>query len=30
MKLPCADRAVIEKTKIRDYHLLTTHPVGRF
>jgi hypothetical protein len=30
MKLPAADRAVIEAAKIRDYLLSTSHPVGRF
>jgi len=30
MKLPAAERAVIELAKIRDYLLSTSHPVGRF
>jgi hypothetical protein len=30
MKLPNADRALIEPTKIRDYLLSRSHPVGRF
>ena len=30
MKLPAAERAVIESAKIRDYLLSTSHPVGRF
>lgn len=30
MKLPVAERAVIEPAKIRDYLLSTSHPVGRF
>ena len=30
MKLPGAERAVIEPAKIRDYLLSTSHPVGRF
>ena len=30
MKLPGAQRAVIEAAKIRDYLLSTSHPVGRF
>ena len=30
MKLPAAERAVIEPAKIRDYLLWTSHPVGRF
>lgn len=30
MKLPGAQRAVIETAKIRDYLLSTSHPVGRF
>lgn len=30
MTLPNADRAVIDETKIRDYLLSDTHPVGRF
>ena len=30
MKLPEAERAVIEPAKIRDYLLSTSHPVGRF
>jgi hypothetical protein len=28
--LPNADNAIIEPTKVRDYLLSTTHPVGRF
>ncbi len=30
MKLPAAERSVIEAAKIRDYLLSTSHPVGRF
>ena len=30
MKLPAAERAVVEPAKIRDYLLSTSHPVGRF
>jgi hypothetical protein len=30
MIIPNADRATIEATKIRDYLLSATHPVGRF
>lgn len=30
MKLPCADQAVIEPTKLHGYVLSTDHPVGRF
>ena len=30
MNLPNVDRAVIDPTKIRDYLLSTSHPVGRF
>ncbi len=30
MKLPAAERAVIEAAKIRDYLLSSSHPVGRF
>ena len=30
MKLPAAERAVIEPAKIRDYLLSTSPPVGRF
>ena len=30
MKLPCADEAVIEVAKLRDYLLSPAHPVGRF
>lgn len=30
MKLPAAERAVIEPAKIRDYLLSNSHPVGRF
>ena len=30
MKLPEAQRAVIAPTKIRDYLLSTSHPIGRF
>jgi hypothetical protein len=28
--LPNADNAIIEPSKIRDYLLSATHPVGRF
>jgi len=30
MKLPAAERAVIEPAKIQNYLLSTSHPVGRF
>ena len=30
MKLPAAERAIIEPAKIRDYLLSPSHPVGRF
>ncbi|HET9482161.1 MAG TPA: adhesin, partial [Candidatus Polarisedimenticolia bacterium] len=30
MRLPGADRAVIESAKVRDYLLSSVHPVGRF
>ncbi|HEY6559309.1 MAG TPA: hypothetical protein VI072_18620 [Polyangiaceae bacterium] len=30
MRLPSADRAVVEGAKVRDYLLSPTHPVGRF
>ncbi len=30
MKLPAAERAVIEPAKIRNYLLSASHPVGRF
>jgi len=30
MKLPAAERAVIEPARIWDYLLSTSHPVGRF
>ena len=30
MKLPSAERAVVEPEKVRDYLLSPTHPVGRF
>ena len=30
MKLPGADRAVIEPAKLREYLLSATHPIGRF
>jgi hypothetical protein len=30
MKIPQAERAVIEPAKIRHYLLSTSHPVGRF
>jgi hypothetical protein len=30
VRLPNADRAVVEDAKIRDYLLSPTHPVGRF
>ena len=30
MKLPSADRAIVEDAKIRDYLLSPSHPVGRF
>ena len=30
MRLPEADRAVIDAAKIRDYLLAPSHPVGRF
>lgn len=30
MKLPGAERAIIDPRKLRDYALSRTHPVGRF
>ena len=30
MRLPNAERAVVDEAKVRDYLLSTTHPVGRF
>lgn len=30
MKLPVADRVVIDERKVRDYLLARGHPVGRF
>jgi hypothetical protein len=30
MKMPGAQRAVVEPTKVRDYLLSPIHPVGRF
>ena len=30
MKLPGAERAVVEASKVRDYLLSDSHPVGRF
>ena len=30
MKLPFAERAVVDPDKLRDYLLSSTHPVGRF
>lgn len=30
MRLPAAERAVIEPAKIQDYLLSTSHPIGRF
>ena len=30
MKMPAAERAVIEPAKIRNYLLSSSHPVGRF
>ena len=30
MKIPAAERAVIEPAKIQNYLLSTSHPVGRF
>jgi hypothetical protein len=30
MKLPGADRALIQPEKLRDYLLSTEHPIGRF
>jgi hypothetical protein len=30
MKLPNADRAIVDETKVRDYLLSPEHPVGRF
>jgi len=30
VRLPNADRAVVEDAKVRDYVLSSTHPVGRF
>jgi hypothetical protein len=30
MSLPNADRATVEPSKVRDYLLSSTHPIGRF
>jgi len=30
VKLPCAQQAIIDPAKVRDYLLSETHPVGRF
>jgi len=30
MKLPGADRAIVDEAKVRDYLLSSEHPVGRF
>jgi hypothetical protein len=30
MKLPSADRAIVDDAKVRDYLLSPEHPVGRF
>ncbi len=30
MKLPDAERAVVDARKVRDYLLSTSHPIGRF
>jgi hypothetical protein len=30
VKLPCAERAVVDAAKVRDYLLSSSHPVGRF
>ena len=30
MKLPGAERAVIDERKVREYLLSTSHPIGRF
>lgn len=30
MKLPGADRAVVDEPKVRDYLISESHPVGRF
>lgn len=30
MKLPFAERAIVEPEKVREYLLSATHPVGRF
>src|SRR4051812_37318294 len=30
MRLPNADRAVVDPAKVRDYLLAAAHPVGRF
>jgi len=30
VRLPNADRAIVEDAKVRDYLLSSTHPVGRF
>ncbi len=30
MALPNADRAVVEPSKVRDYLLSSSHPIGRF
>jgi len=29
-KLPAADRAIIDASKVRDYLLSASHPIGRF
>lgn len=30
MKLPHADRAIVDERKVRDYLLSRSHPIGRF
>ena len=30
MKLPNADRAMVDERKVRDYLLSKSHPIGRF
>ena len=30
VKLPNADRAIVDKRKVRDYLLSRSHPIGRF
>lgn len=30
MRLPNGDRAIVDETKVRDYLLSVSHPIGRF